>query len=107
MHGENNAIVEGMINRMIRQNSMAKVEIEWLNEQIMSIGKEAGELKEKAKEEREKRLQETSAFLKKKNDLERLISFSFTWGLGAALDEKSKDAFDTCVRDIFKACQYP
>ena len=43
----------------------------------------------------------------KKADLERLISFSFTWGLGAALDEKSKDAFDTCVRDIFKACQYP
>lgn len=43
----------------------------------------------------------------KKIDLERLISFAFTWGLGAALDEKSKDSFDTCVRDIFKACQYP
>ena len=43
----------------------------------------------------------------KKFDLERLISFAFTWGLGGALDEKSKDAFDTVVRDIFKACQYP
>jgi dynein heavy chain len=39
--------------------------------------------------------------------LDRLFAFSFTYGLGAALDEKSKDQFDTCVRDIFKAVQYP
>ena len=43
----------------------------------------------------------------KKSDLDRLFAFSFTWGLGASLDEKSKDHFDTCVRDVFKAVQYP
>jgi hypothetical protein len=31
-----------------------------------------------------------------------LIAFSFTWGLGAALDERSKEYFDTTVRELFK-----
>lgn len=31
-----------------------------------------------------------------------MISFAFTWGLGAALDERSKEYFDTTVRELFK-----
>jgi dynein heavy chain len=31
----------------------------------------------------------------KRKDLESLIAFSYTWGMGAALDEKGKDQFDT------------
>ena len=43
----------------------------------------------------------------KKKDLDCLLAFSYTWGLGAALDEKGKDSFDTTVREIFKAAAFP
>ena len=35
------------------------------------------------------------------------MAFAFTYGLGASLDEKSKDYFDTQVREIFKIAAYP
>lgn len=40
----------------------------------------------------------------KKKDLECLFAFSYAWGMGASLDTKGKDIFDTIVRDNFKAC---
>lgn len=40
----------------------------------------------------------------KKKDLECLFAFSYTWGMGASLDPKGKDFFDTIVRDQFKMC---
>lgn len=43
----------------------------------------------------------------KKRDLDYVFAFSFTWGLGGALDERSKDFFDTTVKDLFKAVNYP
>jgi hypothetical protein len=43
----------------------------------------------------------------KKKDLECLFAFSYTWGMGASLDPKGKDFFDTIVRDQFKMCQIP
>ncbi len=43
----------------------------------------------------------------KKKDLECLFAFSYAWGLGASLDAKGKDVFDSTVRDQFKACQFP
>jgi hypothetical protein len=30
------------------------------------------------------------------------MGFSFAWGLGGGLDERSKDYFDTVVKDCFK-----
>ena len=36
-----------------------------------------------------------------------LFAFSYTYGLGAALEEKSKDYFDSTVREIFKVAAYP
>jgi len=30
------------------------------------------------------------------------MGFSFAWGLGGALDERSKDYFDTVVKDCYK-----
>jgi hypothetical protein len=38
----------------------------------------------------------------KRKDLDCCMAFSFTWGLGGALDERSKDYFDTVVKDCFK-----
>ena len=43
----------------------------------------------------------------KKKDLECLFAFSYAWGLGASLDPKGKDIFDSIVRDQFKSCQIP
>ena len=43
----------------------------------------------------------------KQKDLDCLFAFSYTYGLGAALEEKSKDYFDSTVRDIFKIAAYP
>ena len=38
----------------------------------------------------------------KRKDLEALIAFSYSWGIGAALDERSKEYFDSTVRELFK-----
>lgn len=38
----------------------------------------------------------------RKKDIDSIMGFSYTWGMGAALDERSKDFFDTFVRDFFK-----
>lgn len=43
----------------------------------------------------------------KRKDLDCCMAFSFTWGLGGALDERSKDYFDTVVKDCFKTAQFP
>ena len=37
-HGTCSAIVEGLINRLLRQDAMVVVEEEWLNEKIKEIG---------------------------------------------------------------------
>lgn len=57
-------------------------------------------------------LQESEGFREKdpkqrKKDLEHIFAWSYTWGLGAALEDKSKEFFDTTVRDVFKAVQFP
>lgn len=38
----------------------------------------------------------------KKKDFDAILGFSYAWGMGAALDERSKDYFDTLVKDLFK-----
>ena len=43
----------------------------------------------------------------KKKELICIFAFAFTHGMGSSLDEKSKDHFDTTVRDTFKAAQFP
>ena len=43
----------------------------------------------------------------KQKDLDCLFAFAYTYGLGASLDEKSKDYFDSTVREIFKIAAYP
>lgn len=43
----------------------------------------------------------------KKKDLDCVMGFSFAWGLGGGLDERSKDYFDTVVKDCFKTAQFP
>ena len=43
----------------------------------------------------------------KKKDLDSFMGFSFAWGLGGALDERSKDYFDTVVKDCYKTAQFP
>lgn len=43
----------------------------------------------------------------KKKDLDAIFAWCYTWGLGASIDEKSKDYFDTIVRDSFKAVGFP
>ena len=35
-------------------------------------------------------------------DINSIMAFSYTWGMGAALDERSKDFFDTFIKDNFK-----
>ena len=42
-----------------------------------------------------------------RKDLEATFAFAYTFGLGPALNDKSKDYFDTTVKDCFKAAQYP
>jgi dynein heavy chain, axonemal len=43
----------------------------------------------------------------KKRDLECLFAFAMTWGMGASLDAKGKDVFDSLIRDQFKSAQFP
>ena len=43
----------------------------------------------------------------RRKDLDSIMAFSFTWGVGASLDERSKDFFDNFVRDAFKSAQFP
>jgi len=42
-----------------------------------------------------------------KKDLCAMFAFAYTFGLGSALSDKSKDYFDSTVREQFKAAQYP
>lgn len=35
------------------------------------------------------------------------MAFSFAWGMGASLDERSKDYFDSLVKDFYKSAQFP
>lgn len=39
----------------------------------------------------------------RRKDIDSIMAFSYAWGMGAALDERSKDYFDTFVRDNFKS----
>jgi len=43
----------------------------------------------------------------RRKDIDCIMSFSYAWGMGGALDERSKDFFDTFVKDNFKSAQYP
>lgn len=43
----------------------------------------------------------------KRKDIDCIMAFSYTWGVGAALDERSKEFFDSYIRDCFKAAQFP
>lgn len=36
-----------------------------------------------------------------------IYAWSYTWGLGASLDDRSKERFDDTVRDIMKGVQIP
>jgi hypothetical protein len=38
----------------------------------------------------------------RKKDIDCILGFSYAWGMGAALDERSKDYFDSLVKDFFK-----
>ena len=40
-------------------------------------------------------------------DIISLFAFSFTFGLGSALNDKCKEFFDSTIKDCFKAAQYP
>ena len=42
-----------------------------------------------------------------KKDLCAMFAFAYTFGLGSSLSDKSKDYFDSTVREQFKAAQYP
>jgi hypothetical protein len=39
----------------------------------------------------------------RKRDIDCIMAFSFAWGLGASLDERSKDYFDSLVKDYYKS----
>jgi dynein heavy chain len=43
----------------------------------------------------------------RKKDIDSIMAFSYAWGMGAALDERSKDFFDTFIKDNFKSAQFP
>jgi dynein heavy chain len=43
----------------------------------------------------------------RKKDIDCILGFSYAWGMGAALDERSKDYFDSLVKDFFKGSQFP
>ena len=43
----------------------------------------------------------------KRKDLDCIFAWCYAWGMGAALDEKSKDFFDTLVKDLFKTASLP
>lgn len=36
-----------------------------------------------------------------------IYAWSYIWGMGASLDDRSKERFDDTVRDIFKGVQIP
>ena len=36
-----------------------------------------------------------------------IYAWSYIWGMGASLDEASKDRFDDTVRELFKGAQIP
>ena len=42
-----------------------------------------------------------------RKDILSLFAFAYTFGLGSSLSDKSKDYFDSTVRDIFKIAAYP
>ena len=43
----------------------------------------------------------------KRKLLINVYAWSYVWGLGASLDDRSKERFDDTVRDIFKGVQIP
>ena len=43
----------------------------------------------------------------KRKDLDCIFAWSYAWGMGSALDERSKDYFDSLVKDLFKQAQWP
>jgi len=43
----------------------------------------------------------------RKKDIDCILGFSYAWGMGSALDERSKEIFDGLVRDFFKGAQFP
>lgn len=43
----------------------------------------------------------------KRKLINSIFAWSFTWGMGASLDDRSKERFDDTVRDIFKSVQIP
>ena len=38
----------------------------------------------------------------KRKILISIFAWSYTWGMGAALDDRSKERFDDTVREVFK-----
>ena len=42
-----------------------------------------------------------------RKDILSYFAFAYTFGLGSSLSDKSKDYFDSTVREHFKAAQYP
>jgi dynein heavy chain len=43
----------------------------------------------------------------RRKDLDSLFAWSYAWALGGALNEQSKDYFDTVVKDKFKGVSFP
>ena len=43
----------------------------------------------------------------RKKDIESIMCFAYTWGMGSSLDERSKNFFDPFVKDQFKSAQLP
>jgi len=43
----------------------------------------------------------------KRKLINNIFVWSYIWGMGASLDERSKDRFDDCIRDVFKTVQIP
>lgn len=43
----------------------------------------------------------------RRKDIDSIMAFSYAWGMGSALDERSKDYFDTFIKDNFKSAQFP
>lgn len=43
----------------------------------------------------------------KKKLINALFAFSYTWGMGGSLDERSKERFDDNIRDSFKNVAIP
>lgn len=43
----------------------------------------------------------------RKKDIDSIMCFSYAWGMGGAIDERSKEYFDNFIRDNFKPAQVP